>query len=43
MVCIGGSWMVPLDLIERGEWAAITALAAVASSATRLPEPAEAL
>src|ERR1700722_15524537 len=23
--CIGGSWMVPLDLIERGEWAAITA------------------
>ena len=38
VVCIGGSWMVPLDLIERGEWAAITALAAVASVATRLPE-----
>ncbi len=37
VVCIGGSWMVPLDLIERSEWAAITALAAVASAATRLP------
>lgn len=43
VVCIGGSWMVPLDLIERGEWAAITALAAVATAATRLPESAAAL
>lgn len=40
VACIGGSWMVPPDLIERGEWAAITALAAVASVATRLPESA---
>jgi 2-dehydro-3-deoxyphosphogluconate aldolase / (4S)-4-hydroxy-2-oxoglutarate aldolase len=35
VVCIGGSWMVPADLIEHREWAAITALAAEATAATR--------
>lgn len=37
VVCIGGTWMVPADLIERGDWAAITTLAAEATAATRLP------
>lgn len=36
VVCIGGSWMVPADLIERREWATITTLAAEATAATRL-------
>lgn len=40
VVCVGGTWMVPLDLIERGDWAAITSLAAEATAATRLPVPA---
>jgi 2-dehydro-3-deoxyphosphogluconate aldolase/(4S)-4-hydroxy-2-oxoglutarate aldolase len=35
VVCIGGSWMVPADLIEQQEWVAVTALAAEATSATR--------
>jgi 2-dehydro-3-deoxyphosphogluconate aldolase/(4S)-4-hydroxy-2-oxoglutarate aldolase len=35
VVCIGGSWMVPSDLIERGDWEAIALLAAEASAATR--------
>ena len=37
VVCIGGSWMVPADLIAEHAWAAITALAAEATTATRLP------
>lgn len=37
VVCIGGSWMLPADLIAHHEWVAITALAAEATSATRLP------
>jgi 2-dehydro-3-deoxyphosphogluconate aldolase/(4S)-4-hydroxy-2-oxoglutarate aldolase len=40
VVCIGGTWMVPLDLIADGEWDAIRALAAEASTATNLPAPA---
>jgi 2-dehydro-3-deoxyphosphogluconate aldolase/(4S)-4-hydroxy-2-oxoglutarate aldolase len=40
VVCIGGSWMVPAELIEQHAWAAITALAAEATSATRLPATA---
>jgi 2-dehydro-3-deoxyphosphogluconate aldolase/(4S)-4-hydroxy-2-oxoglutarate aldolase len=40
VVCIGGSWMVPTDLIEDGQWSTITALAAEATAATRLPESA---
>ena len=42
VVCVGGTWMVPLDLIDRGDWDAITALAAEASEATRLPATATA-
>ena len=37
VVCIGGSWMVPRDLIARGDWEAIARLAAEASAATRAP------
>jgi 2-dehydro-3-deoxyphosphogluconate aldolase / (4S)-4-hydroxy-2-oxoglutarate aldolase len=37
VVCIGGSWMVPQSLIERGDWDAITQLAAEASSAVKRP------
>jgi len=32
VVCVGGSWVVPKDLIERGDWAGITALAKNCSS-----------
>jgi 2-dehydro-3-deoxyphosphogluconate aldolase / (4S)-4-hydroxy-2-oxoglutarate aldolase len=35
VVCIGGSWMVPGSLIERGDWDAITQLATEASSAVK--------
>ena len=42
VVCVGGSWMVPADLIQYHEWVAITALAAEATSATRLPASATA-
>ena len=27
VVCVGGSWLVPADTLERGDWAHITALA----------------
>lgn len=30
-VCVGGSWVAPKDLVTRGDWAGITALAAEAS------------
>lgn len=40
VVCIGGSWMVPADLIAAGEWDVIESLAAEASAATRLPAAA---
>jgi 2-dehydro-3-deoxyphosphogluconate aldolase/(4S)-4-hydroxy-2-oxoglutarate aldolase len=40
VVCIGGSWMVPGDLIAAQDWDAIRALAAEASAATRAPAPA---
>lgn len=39
VICVGGSWMVPADLIAAGDWEAISALAAQASAATRLPAP----
>lgn len=39
VVCIGGTWMVPLNLIANGDWDAIRALAAEASAATDLPTP----
>lgn len=35
VVCVGGSWMVPADVIARRDWAAVTALAAEATAATR--------
>lgn len=31
VVCVGGSWVAPKNLVEAGDWAAITALAADAS------------
>jgi len=40
VVCIGGSWMVPPDLVAAGDWDAIRALAAEAAAATRLPSAA---
>jgi 2-dehydro-3-deoxyphosphogluconate aldolase/(4S)-4-hydroxy-2-oxoglutarate aldolase len=43
VVCIGGSWMVPADLVAAGDWAAIRALAAEAAAATDLPAPAATL
>jgi 2-dehydro-3-deoxyphosphogluconate aldolase/(4S)-4-hydroxy-2-oxoglutarate aldolase len=35
VACVGGSWMVPQSLIERGDWAQITRLAGEASSTLR--------
>lgn len=40
VTCIGGTWMVPLDLIATGQWEQITALAAEASAATSVSTPA---
>jgi 2-dehydro-3-deoxyphosphogluconate aldolase/(4S)-4-hydroxy-2-oxoglutarate aldolase len=34
VICIGGSWMLPAELIARGDWAAVTTLAAEATAAT---------
>jgi 2-dehydro-3-deoxyphosphogluconate aldolase/(4S)-4-hydroxy-2-oxoglutarate aldolase len=31
VICVGGSWVAPADLVAAGDWAAITALAAEAS------------
>ncbi len=35
VACVGGSWMVPQSLIERGDWAQITRLAGEATAALR--------
>lgn len=32
VMCCGGSWVAPRDLVERGDWAGIEALAAAASA-----------
>jgi 2-dehydro-3-deoxyphosphogluconate aldolase/(4S)-4-hydroxy-2-oxoglutarate aldolase len=32
VVCVGGSWVAPKDSIGRGDWAAVTALAAEAAA-----------
>jgi len=32
ILCVGGSWVAPKDAVARGDWAAITALAAEAAS-----------
>lgn len=34
VVCVGGSWVAPADLVARGDWAGITELAAEASRLT---------
>ncbi|WP_212524669.1 bifunctional 4-hydroxy-2-oxoglutarate aldolase/2-dehydro-3-deoxy-phosphogluconate aldolase [Actibacterium sp. MT2.3-13A] len=33
-LCVGGSWVAPADLVARGDWAAITGLAAQAAALT---------
>ncbi len=35
VVCVGGSWVAPKDLIEKGDWAGITQLAKAASQLER--------
>ena len=35
ILCVGGSWVAPKDAMARGDWAAITALAAQAASLPR--------
>ena len=42
VVCLGGSWMVPSELIAQRAWAPITTLATEATAATRLPVAAPA-
>ncbi len=32
VACVGGSWMIPRDMVQAGHWAGITALAAAASA-----------
>ncbi|MDA1098536.1 MAG: bifunctional 4-hydroxy-2-oxoglutarate aldolase/2-dehydro-3-deoxy-phosphogluconate aldolase [Proteobacteria bacterium] len=34
--CVGGSWVAPRDLVQRGQWDVITALAAEAAALTPL-------
>jgi 2-dehydro-3-deoxyphosphogluconate aldolase / (4S)-4-hydroxy-2-oxoglutarate aldolase len=35
ILCVGGSWVAPKDAMARGDWAAITALAAEAATLSR--------
>lgn len=35
VVCVGGSWVAPTDLVRNGDWAAIEALAADAATYSR--------
>jgi 2-dehydro-3-deoxyphosphogluconate aldolase/(4S)-4-hydroxy-2-oxoglutarate aldolase len=35
VVCVGGSWLTPVDAVRRGDWAAITELAAAAAKLAR--------
>lgn len=35
VACVGGSWVAPSDLVERGDWDGITALASEASQLPR--------
>lgn len=35
VLCVGGSWVAPKDLVAKGDWSAITALAAEASQLGR--------
>ncbi|WP_445810283.1 bifunctional 4-hydroxy-2-oxoglutarate aldolase/2-dehydro-3-deoxy-phosphogluconate aldolase [Yoonia sp.] len=34
-LCVGGSWVAPADLVQAGDWAGITALAAQAAALAR--------
>lgn len=34
-LCVGGSWVAPKDMVQAGDWAAITALAAEAAALSR--------
>ncbi len=34
-ICVGGSWVAPKDLVTKGDWAGITALAAEAAALPR--------
>jgi 2-dehydro-3-deoxyphosphogluconate aldolase/(4S)-4-hydroxy-2-oxoglutarate aldolase len=33
---VGGSWLTPVDVVERGDWAEITRLAREATDAAKL-------
>jgi 2-dehydro-3-deoxyphosphogluconate aldolase/(4S)-4-hydroxy-2-oxoglutarate aldolase len=35
VLCVGGSWVAPIDLVKAGDWAGITALAARAAALPR--------
>ena len=35
ILCVGGSWVAPKDAMARGDWAAITTLAAEAAALAR--------
>ena len=35
VLCVGGSWVAPIDLVRAGDWAGITALAAQAAALPR--------
>lgn len=35
VLCVGGSWVAPRDLVQRGDWAGITGLARAAAGLTR--------
>jgi 2-dehydro-3-deoxyphosphogluconate aldolase/(4S)-4-hydroxy-2-oxoglutarate aldolase len=35
VLCVGGSWVAPIDLVKAGDWAGITALAAQATALPR--------
>ena len=37
VVCVGGSWLTPVDAVEQGDWARITQLAREASRLARKP------
>lgn len=38
-VCVGGSWVAPKDLMEKGDWAGITRLAREAAGLSRASSP----
>jgi 2-dehydro-3-deoxyphosphogluconate aldolase / (4S)-4-hydroxy-2-oxoglutarate aldolase len=40
VVCVGGSWLAPRELVERGDWGAIEQLAREAAALPRRNQPA---